>query len=480
MNPDAIRYAQQGAEAQERGNLQEALECYLKAVEIDVTIPGLASNLGAVLTEMGAFEKAEQVFREAIRIDSSNPAVWNNRGNLWKKQKEWSRAIDDYSTALQLKPDYVNAWFNRGTVQFALNQLSEAENDLQRALDLDPFFTKAWVNIGEVMWEQNRPEEARRCFESAISLDEENAEAHWNRSLWYLWKGDYQKGWSEYEWRWALPGILEFYPDLLPWRGERDVHLLVYAEQGFGDTIQFSRFLTETKKQVRALTVDAQEPLLPWLRSFYPEIEFVGSSSIPKTITHRVALQSLPLMLGIQDPSGEARNIETAPIVSERGSAPKVPGPGGRKIGFCWTGSEVDLRRRCSLELWKPLFEIPETEWISFQTGRVIQELKNAPEPIAEWGSGFQNFKETADALEKVDLVITIDTALAHLAGTMGKPVWILLPHVADWRWGESGETCDWYTSIRCFRQKTRGDWTEVVGRVSKELQRQNRPSSGH
>ncbi|MES2309990.1 MAG: tetratricopeptide repeat-containing glycosyltransferase family protein [Verrucomicrobiota bacterium] len=464
MNPEAIRYAQQGAEAQEQGRLQEALEFYLKAVAIDVTLSGLASNLGVVLTDLGAFDKAEQVFKEAIRVDASNPAVWNNRGNLWKKQKVWNRALDDYSTALQLKADYVNAWYNRGTVHFALNQLTEAENDLQEALNLDPFFAKAWVNLGEVRWELNRGEDAMRCFESAIASDEENAEAHWNRSLWYLWKGDYQKGWPEYEWRWALPGILPFYSELPLWRGEEEVHLLVYAEQGYGDTIQFSRFLREVKKRVRTLTVDVQDSLLPWLRSFYPEIEFVGSSGFPKTVTHRVALQSLPLVLGIESPRNQDSQRTSLQTKNE-----KI-----RQIGFCWTGSEVDLRRRCLLELWKPLFDLPGIEWVSFQAGRVTQELKTISHSIEDWGSGFQNFQETAEALQKVDLVITIDTALAHLAGTIGKPTWILLPHVADWRWGESGDRCDWYESVRCFRQSTRGDWADVIERVRCEFQKQN------
>ncbi len=455
---DLIQWAQKGAEAQEQGRLQEALQFYEQAMGIDPTLPGLASNVGVVLTDLGEFTKAERIFEEAIALEPENYAVWNNRGNLWKKQQQWSWAIEDYSHAISLKGDYVHAIYNRGSVFFALDRLVESEQDLRRAVELDPSYSKAWVNLGEVVWELNRADEALSFFERAIHVDGENAEAHWNRALWYLWKGDYLKGWSEYEWRWALPGIPEFYPDIQPWRGEREVHLLVYAEQGFGDTIQFSRFLKETRSRVRAMTVDVQDSLLPWLRDYYPEIHFVRSTEIPKEVTHRVALQSLPLVLGVSRPvwiDGDQKDRSNVPP---------------QKIGFCWSGSAVDLRRRIPLEQWKPLFEIQGIEWISFQSGSAAQELKREQPQLLDLGCGFQNFKETAEALAKVDCVVTIDTALAHLAGSVGRPTLLLLPHVADWRWGAEGERSDWYPSVRCFRQKNRGDWKEVIERVRLEL----------
>ena len=459
MTSDLISFAQKGAEAQEQGRLQEALGFYRQALEIDPTLPRLASNVGVVLTDLGEFTKAEELFEEAIALEPENYAVWNNRGNLWKKQQKWSWAIEDYSHAISLKEDYFHAIYNRGSVYFALDRLVDSERDLQKAVALNPLDSKPWVNLGEVAWELNRPDEALTYFERAIQADGENAEGHWNRALWYLWRGDYLKGWSEYEWRWALPGIPEFYPEIAAWRGEREGHLLVYAEQGFGDTIQFSRFLKETRSRVRAMTVDVQGGLLLWLREFYPEIDFVESSQIPKTVTHRVALQSLPLVLGIGKPP-------TFPIESKSSSSEGV-----QRVAFCWSGSGVDLRRRIPLELWNPLFQIQGKEWISFQTGNAVQELKRENPLIFDLGSGFQNFKETAEGLAKVDLVVTIDTALAHLAGTIGKPTLLLLPQVADWRWGAEGESCDWYPSVRCFRQRSRGDWAEVLARVGAELQ---------
>ena len=458
MNSELISLAQKGAEAQEQGRLQEAMGFYCQAMEIDPTLPGLTSNLGVVLTDLGEFTRAEGIFEEALALEPENPAVWNNRGNLWKKQQQWLWAIEDYSHAIQLKQDYLHAIYNRGSVYFALDRLVESERDLRKTVELDPSYSKAWVNLGEVAWELNRAEEALTYFERAIRESGENAEAHWNRALWYLWKGDYLKGWSEYEWRWALPGIPEFYSEIPAWRGEREVHLLVYAEQGYGDTIQFSRYLTETQKRVKKMTVDVQEALLPWLREFYPEISFVRSNEIPKGVTHRVALQSLPLVLGMTKPLQIDLDIKES-------VKRKVT-----KIGFCWSGSEVDIRRRIPLQLWRPLFELKGIEWISFQTGRAVQELNGFESSIIDIGSGVQNFQETALALAGLDLVVTIDTAFAHLAGTMGKPTILLLPQVADWRWGAEGEQCDWYSSVRCFRQRNRGDWGEVINRVRAEL----------
>ncbi len=460
MQAGAMQWAQLGAEAQEAGNSHEAIEAYQKSLILHPKFAEVHNNLGVIFWSLGEMDQAALHLDQAITLKPKYAEAVNNRGNVWKSQGEWIQAEAAYQRAIELKPKYANAHYNRGTVLFSQDRLAEAQKALETAIRLDPTFAKAWVNLGEIRLELGDAASAAACYEEALAKDPELPEAHWNRALLALMIWEWEIGWKEYEWRWALADQKLRHTEVPRWNGERCGTLLVYVEQGFGDTLQFARFLSLLKSKVGRVVFECQKPLVTFLKDAADQVIELGEAVPP--VDAQIPLQSLPGLLKIiPDDLLTIEGRSGKPILSNDKKA--------RRIGICWSGSTVDLRRRLPFSLVRELFEIPEIEWVSLQTGTPREEL-NSVVGVNDAGAALTDFQQTAELLNGLDLVISIDTATAHLAGVLGIPGWILLPKVPDWRWGLEGERTIWYPSLRLFRQTERGNWSQVVESIKSEL----------
>jgi tetratricopeptide (TPR) repeat protein len=431
------------------------------------------NNLGGVRASLGNWLGAEECFQQALTFDAQMPEVHRNLGDIQLRQRKLAEAEASFRRALDLRPDYVEAIGGIGCVLLELgrlkqsrHQLQEAEAWLRRALALQPRQGTLYYNLGSILLEQGQLVEAASYLQQAVQLQSNMADAQFEHACLRLLQGDFARGWIEYEGRWQSSGMLGGFRhgDRPIWDGSalRDKTLLVWAEQGHGDAIQFVRYVTLLKARGARVLLECR-PAERRLFASYAGIDqlLVRDEPLPPFDAH-VPLMSLPLLLGTQ--------LETIPAQIPYLSAPtqcqlqvelqrRLKEAPGLKIGLVWAsklGFTVDYKRYCPLEELAPLFKIPGLSWFSLYKGDQSRELQAHPQ-ITDLGSCFGDFADTAWAIDQLDLVISVDTAVAHLAGAMGKPVWVLLPFVPDWRWLLEREDSPWYPTARLFRQSAFG-----------------------
>lgn len=353
-----------------------------------------------------------------------------------------------------------------GHAHALLRALAPAADAYRQALALDRRVAATWYALGLVERDRGRYAEARDSQEQVLALDPQHVEAHFELAQLLLLDGDYGRGFAEYEWRLRRPAA----PDRdLPqpvWQGEplAGRRLLVYGEQGMGDVLQMVRFLPALARRGAHITLSCHAPLVPLL-STLPDVErTVAHFAEPDDCDLRIPLLSLPHRLGI--------TLENLPP-----SVPYIPVPArpvaeaparadGRKVGLVWAGSPLhrnDGNRSLSFDALLPLARLPDICLFSLQTGKAATDVARSGGVVTDLGSRFADFADTAAAVASLDLVITVDTAVAHLAGALGKPVWILLSLIPDWRWMTVCDGSPWYPTARLFRQPTPGGWPKVT-----------------
>ena len=375
-------------------------------------------------------------------------------------------------------PDTPEAWFNRGVSYIGGGDYPAAEECFNRALSLAPHSLETKLNLGYVLGEQGRFQEARRCYETILAAFPACAEARYNRAAHLLRAGEFRAGFADYEARFAAMKSVDLRSYSQPrWDGSplRGRSILVYCEQGLGDALQFSRYVPLLAELGAKVVLEVQRPLVPLLASIKGAGRVVAKSETPPATDFHIPLLSLPHIFGT--------TLETIPASVPYITPPEAlvaawrertgAGPGVLRAGLAWAGKERPYpNRSCPPEYLAPLLGVDGIRFYSLQIG----EQDRLPLPPAMAGQvidltgGIENFADSAALLANLDLVITIDTAVAHLAGAMGKPVWVLLPAVADWRWLDGRDDSPWYPSMRLFRQDQAGDWTHVAGRVARAL----------
>jgi hypothetical protein len=388
-------------------------------------------------------------------------------------------ALASFDRAIALKPDYAEAYYNRGNALRDLTRHRDALASYEQAIALKPKYADAYNNYGAAQRELKRPEQALASYEQAIALQPDHAEAHLNHAFCLLQLGRFEQGWREHEWRNKLGegAAVRPYPQPL-WLGDEDIAgktLFIHWEQGFGDTIQFSRFAKLAQARGARVVMAVQQPLCALLRGLGSAIRVVSPQEVPADCDYRCPTLSLPLALRTTlaaipaEPSYLSADAELRAAWSARLAPKRRP-----RIGLVWSGStkhKNDRNRSMEFEQLLPLLDA-DAEWICLQ--REIRENDGAAlrqdGRVAFFGDDLGDFSDTAALLDLMDLVITIDTSVAHLAGAMGKPVWILLPFNPDWRWLLDRDDSPWYPSARLFRQQRIGDWAAVVERVTGEL----------
>jgi len=364
---------------------------------------------------------------------------------------------------------------NRGTALGLLDRPDEGLESLERALAARPGLAQAHINRGNFLIDLKRYDDALGSFDRAIALNPDSADAHFGRAQALLTCGRYKQAWPAYEWRWQRVAPDTFHDGGRPrWTGREDIAgkiLFVESEQGLGDTIQFCRFARLAADRGARVILMVQASLAGLMQTLDPRIEIV--SAPPSVFDYYILLLSLPLALGTEVatiPAG-APYLRAEPARIER--MRERIGDTGFKIGLCWQGSYIAGTRSFPLRGLENIARLPGVRLISLQKGDGIEQLDTLPEGmrVENLGRDFPgDFGDTAAAMEAMDLIISCDTSVAHLAGALGRPAWVALRDAADWRWLRDREDSPWYPGMKLFRQPNRGDWSGLFQKIEENL----------
>jgi lipoprotein NlpI len=445
------------------------------------------NNLGNVLSDQGKLDEALAHFRRALELKPDYAEAQSNLGNVLNEQGKPDEALACYHRALELKPDYADAYIGTGNVLKKRGKPDESLACYRRALELRPDYADAHVSLGVALYELGKLDEARACYRRALELKPDHAVAHGNHSLLSLLTGDFQRGWPEYQWRWKTKQCppRDFSQPLWDGRPLEGKTILLHAEQGYGDAIQFVRYAALVKERGGSVIVECPRPLLALLTTCAGIDQWVAQGEKLPAFDVHAPLLSLPGIF--QTSLGNLPNatpyLFAAPdrVQRWRQELGRLAGP---KIGIAWRGSPKHLNDRCRsipLSCFEPLARLPGIRLVSLQTEAGVEELQGARDrfPVTDVGRRLEDFMETAAVMMNLDLVIACDTAVVHLAGALGIPVWVALPLVPDWRWLVDRNDSPWYPTMRLFRQDSRGDWPGVFRRIAVALGEQSATSQG-
>ena len=477
-------FCNRGTALQELKRFAEALGSYDNAIALKSNYAEAFCNRGLVLQELNRFDEALASYDKAIALRPDYPEAFYNRGLGLQRLKRFDEALASYDQAIALKSDFAEAFCNRAASLRQLKRLNEALASYDQAIALKPDLAEAFFSRGIVQQELKRLDEALASYNRAIAFKPDYAEAIWNRALGMLLLGRYEEGWRDYESRSTAKDFPSRWPDLeVPtWQGEdlSGRHLLVLEEQGLGDTIQFVRYLPLLAERNCKVTFLAPAKLVRLLRGSMQPVEIVSELKAGQEIDFHVALLSLPLRFNTTLGSipHKVPYVRAEPELEARWKA--QIGAHGFKIGIAWQGNpKIAEGRSIPLEQFVPLSRVPGVRLISLQKHVGLDQLARlskdaAIESLGEaFDSGPDAFIDTAAVMTNLDLVITADTSIAHFAGALGRPTWIALKHVPDWRWLLDREDCPWYPTMRLFRQPRRDDWASVFAGVNQELKSQ-------
>jgi len=462
----------------QQGRNQEALDHISAALKQNPNSAAALSNFGLVLAKLGRPADALASYDKALWLKPDYAEALNNRGNALRDLNRPAEALASYDKALALKPDYVDALCNRGNALRDLNRPADALASYDKALALKPDYVEALCNRGNALVDLKRPADALASYDKALALKPDYAEAYWNQSLCLLLMGHFEQGWRQYEWRWKRgEWIARSYPQPL-WLGEEDIagkRLFIHWEQGLGDTIQFCRYAKQMEARGSKVVMSVQQPLCGLLKQISATIRIIDQNETPTGFDYHCPLLSLPLALGttLETILAEPQYLRTDEGLRTAWST-RLPPKTKPRIGVVWSGTTVhknDHNRSIELEQFLPILST-DADWICLQKDIREKDVAALRQDgrIAFFGDDLRDFSDTAALLDLMDLVVTIDTSVAHLAGAMGKPVWILLPHNPDWRWLLDRHDSPWYPSARLFRQQQIGNWAQVIDQVKSEL----------
>ncbi len=424
---------------------------------------------------------AAELFRRAADHDPGNLDALFNLGKACKDLGRLTEAAESFRKIVAIEPADAEAWYMLGNSSLALERYDDAERCYRAMLELNGEDVRAHTNLGVTLQCAGDPGGALGVLTAALQKFPQHPDLHYNRALALLLRGDYAGGWEELEWRFQTTDGANPMPhmDLDRWNGEPAAGktIIILAEQGIGDTLQFARYIPEARARCGRIVLECQKELVTIIRSC-PGVDAVleRGRSHGRIGDAWVPLMSLPFLLGCPAPECGA---PVPYLHSEAGRKSRwdecfTQSRMRARVGLVWAGNprhKNDHHRSCPPELLTPMVRGSEVQWTS------LQKLPGTGIPAAwkgivtDLGSDLEDFGDTAAVIEHLDLVITVDTAVAHLAGAMGKPVWLLLPFAPDWRWMLARTDSPWYPSMRIFRQPRPGDWGSVVEAVTQSLQ---------
>jgi tetratricopeptide (TPR) repeat protein len=472
-----------GMVACQTGRHALAVALISKAISINANIAKYHCNLGNALWHQGRLSEAAACCRDALHLLPDLPEAHNNLGLVLRDQGRSDAAIECYREALRLNPDFPEAHNNLGVMLRDQGQLDEALVCQHRALELRPEFPEAHNNLGNVLRDQGWLDGAVASYRTALDLAPDLPDGHFNLALALLSRGDMAAGWREHEWRWKTPQMIGDRRDFSQprWRGEaaEGRTLLIHAEQGYGDTLQFCRYARLAAANGLRVIMEVQKPLVRLLNGV-PGVDLVVATGeqLPEFNLHCPML-SMPLAFGttVATIPGAADYLSADEAISATWRARLAAMPNrGRRIGLVWAGDSrsyspslaaQDRRRSLAPDQLTPLFEVSGLHFFS------LQKIGAKPPddlPLTDFMDEMTDFADTAALVANLDLVISVDTAVAHLAAALGKPVWLLDRFDSCWRWLTGRRDSPWYPTLRIYRQPHAGDWDSVLAEVVRDL----------
>lgn len=462
----------QGQACRLAGHLDEAARHLDAAIQLNPnSVPALMER-GLLHQQQAQWTEARECFTRVQTVQPDNPQILDAIGHTWQAQLDFDQAIAHWQRAVELKPDYADVWQNLGLAHEHRDELPEAIACHQQAATLRPEQSKAHRLLGSAQLDFGVLPAAQKCFDRALELAPDDPEAIWQRFFLRALTGDFPGAWADYECRFQLPGRTTPDPQFTAphWNGEPlpvGQALLLHAEQGFGDTLQMIRYAPRAAERAGRILLWVPAPLRELLATARGVDEVVSTKPSEGTFAAHLPLMSLPGVFG-----DSLKNIPNeTPYLGN--PSPREPGK-SMEIGLILAGSgnQPQDRRSVALSDLTPLLAVENIEWHSLQLGNAAAEISGSA-----WDGAIQNrsvdltdFAATAAVMAELDLILCVDTAAAHLAGALGRPVWLLLSFAPDWRWGREGETTPWYPSACLFRQSHGEGWAVVAGRMADAL----------
>jgi tetratricopeptide (TPR) repeat protein len=464
------------------GRSEEALAALDQALALAPGHLDALNNRGSILLDLGRPVEAITAFDAVLSRAPRHLQALINRGNARAAQGQTEQALADYDAALALAPGHPLAHYNRGNLMRTLGRPSAAIADYDRTLAVMPMHTAALLNRGLSLAALNRHREAVESYDRILAREPDHADAHFNAALSLLTIGDYRRGFAEYEWRWVRSGMRarkELRPP--PWRGETSLAnrtVLLHAEQGLGDTIQFVRYVPQLARAGAKIVLEVQ----PELKALVATVEggaavVARGDPLPAFDVH-CPLASLPLALRTEVSAVPAvvpyLRVDAGRLERWQRRLQSVPRP---RIALAWAGRTThanDRNRSIPLALFDAVIATPGRCWLSVQRDlrEGDAECLARDGRILHLGGELGDFSDTAAVLELVDLLVCVDTSVAHLAGALGRPAIVLLPFQPDWRWMLDGDRSPWYPTLRLLRQPAIGDWSGAIGQLDAEIAR--------
>ncbi len=472
----------QAQNAEKTGNLNKAVELYLESIKEEPDNFMSYNSCAVVFYKLARYKDSATFFEEAIKRKPDYAEAYSNLGAIHSKFKNYKRAIALYQKAIELKPSYAGAYTNIGN---ALNKSYEYEQAVYfhlKAINLDPNSANHYANCGSAYKNLGRYNRAKVMYKKAIELEPNHVNAHFDLSTVLLQTDEFEAGWKEYEWRFRkeeMQGHISTYQEIFSAPRYVDQELkgktiLIHSEQGFGDSLMVIRYAKVLSLRGAEVVVNVRTGL---------ERLFESVDGIDKVITrgdengafdYQVAMMSLPLVCD----SALERVRKLYPYLkapSQKILLPKRTKKSKYRVGLVWGASNTGdsyAKKVLALKGFLPLLELENIEFYSLQVGEDTKEISalDVSNKITDCSSLINDFADTAKIIQELDLVISADTSVAHLAGGMGAKVWVLLQKVPDWRWGVDSNDSLWYPSAKVFRQYSDGEWSDVYERVLKSL----------
>jgi tetratricopeptide (TPR) repeat protein len=465
---------------QQNGQWQEAMTLYQQVLGIDPHHANSLHMLGVIAAQQGNHQQAVDLIEQAAKLAPGNAALYNNLGSAHQGLKQHAAALACFDQAISIDPNLPEAHCNRAAALKNLKQFTAALNSINQAISLATNYAEAYNVRGTILEALQQLPEALTDFEHAISLNPQHPKAHWNKALVLLMTGDWLTGWEEHEWRWqatnkAPPGQAFQQACWLGKQSIKDKTILLQSEQGLGDTLQFCRYVPLLQQQGAHVILQAQKPLLGLLSTLQGLGALIEDGQQPPSFDLHCPLMSLPLAFQTT-PENASFNKAYLHAMPARITywENQLGAPTRPRVGIAWSGNpkhENDLRR--SIPLAQILHYLPDNcDYFVLQKDIRESDRENLAkaEKIYDPSCQINDFTDTAALCQLMDVILSVDTSIAHLAGALGKPVWIMLPDPPDWRWLQKRSDSVWYPSARLYRQEISADWCRPLEKINTDL----------
>ena len=480
IRPDqVVALYNRGGALQKLGRFEEALSSYDRALAISPELVEAHVNRGNTLIALHRHDDALANFDRALALRPDLVEALTNRGNALNGLKRYEDALASYDRAIASQPAYAAAHYNRGTTLHEMKRYDEALVSYDRAIALQADYPEAFSNRGATLWELKRHDEALASYDRAIALQPTFPEAHWNAASLRLLTGDFECGWEEYEWRWKYKTMALAKRNFAQpqWNGEpiEGKTILLHSEQGLGDAIQFSRYVPLVAGRGARVILEVDRRLRELMSSLDGVAQVLSTGdALPEFDVH-CPLLSLPRAFRTSLATVPSRTpYFIAPPERLEKWATRLGPKRGLRVGLIWSGNPAhhrDHARSIDLSALAPLLDVPATFFSLQKDVRTADAAVLAGRSdVVQIADELADFSDTAAVMAQLDLIISVDTSTVHLAGALGRPVWILLPYLPDWRWLLDRDTSPWYPTARLFRQDETRRWNSVIPRVRAAL----------